>query len=89
MDEDEEVLLTPGWMGSDFLCARPSLLSGLARIVDLGGFFDSYNRSQTAEEADARATFSDWLNAGRDLHGAIVAYKKQQEADQLAIPFGE
>jgi len=49
------------------LFAQPSFLSGTARLVDLGGVFDKYNRSQTEEQADARALASDWSSIGYDL----------------------
>ena len=40
---------------TDFLFATPSFLSGAARVLDIGGTFDSYNSSESTEEADARA----------------------------------
>ena len=56
---------------SDFLFARPSLLSGLARLVDFGCTFDAYNQSRTTAEADVRAAVSDWLSVGDDIATAI------------------
>jgi hypothetical protein len=47
-------------LSTDFLFARPSLLRGMARVVDLGGRLDSfaYNFSSTPEEAaDLAAAF--------------------------------
>ena len=55
---------------TDFLFARPSFLSGVARILDLFGVFDSYNLSRTPEEADARAMYSDWRIVGQDIFDA-------------------
>ena len=52
---------------SDFLFAQPGLLYGLSRFFDFSGAFDSYNRSATEIEADARATFADWHIIGGDL----------------------
>lgn len=60
-----------------FLCADPSWLSGAARILDLGGTFDVYNSSATGEEADAKATYSDWAMVGEDLQHAIDEYELQ------------
>jgi len=31
-------------MTSDFLAATPSFLSGMARVLDMFGVFDKYNR---------------------------------------------
>ena len=56
---------------SDFLFARPSWLSGIARMWDFGGAFDSYNISRTPEEADTKAILSDWYIIGQDTMSAI------------------
>jgi hypothetical protein len=58
-------------MSSDFLFARPTLLTGAARVLDLWGVFDEYNESATPAQADARAIFSDWRITGQDLVGAL------------------
>ncbi len=52
---------------TDYLFARPRGLYGVARLLDLGATFDEYNSSDTEQEADARATYSDWLAVGNDL----------------------
>ncbi|MGB8261571.1 MAG: hypothetical protein WCE75_14515 [Terracidiphilus sp.] len=56
---------------SDVLFARPSFVSGAARVLDLGGVFDVYNVSKTPQEADERAIESDWRAIGGDLHDAM------------------
>ena len=58
-------------MGSDFLFAMPSVLSGEARSLDLGATFDSYNESVNEQLADAKALSSDWWSIGRALLGAM------------------
>ena len=55
---------------TDYLFASPSFLSGMARTLDLGGAFDTYNESPSPGVADARALFSDFLAVGRDLVNA-------------------
>ena len=50
--------------------AIPSIWSGAARLVDLGGTFDAYNYSDSVEEADVRALRSDWTHVGHDLFRA-------------------
>lgn len=60
---------------SDFLFAQPGFLYGLARFFDFAGVFDSYNRSHTGIEADARATFADWCVTGADLVRALESMK--------------
>jgi hypothetical protein len=56
---------------TDALFARPSFLSGAARVLDMGGTFDEYNESATPGEADARALWGDWAVVGEDMRIAI------------------
>jgi len=58
-------------METDFLYAKPSTLSGVARTLDLGAQFDDYNSSLNGEQADAIATGLDWHLAGRELWEAF------------------
>ena len=77
-------------MGSDFLFAMPSLLSGVARTLDLGSTFDSYNASKTPEEADRRALVADWKSTGQDLDRAMRTHEEQQpQPSQMALALGE
>jgi hypothetical protein len=77
-------------MGSDFLFAQPSWLSGVARTLDLGATFDGYNESPTGEIADARALFADWHQVGEDLVEAMDRFEKNEpETTQLVLAFGE
>ncbi len=64
---------------SDFLFAQPSLASGAARVFDLWGQFDDYNRSETTLEADARAIASDWLIVGQDISDAMERHDDESE----------
>jgi hypothetical protein len=65
---------------SDFLFAQPSLGSGAARVFDLWGQFDEYNRSNTPAEADAKAIASDWIVMGQDICDAIEQYDSECNA---------
>ena len=69
---------------SDFLFARPSLVSGVARLVDFGCAFDSYNISSTGKEADVRALISDWFSVGDDISQAIEDLKAEAEEPEVA-----
>ena len=60
---------------TDFLFARPSFGSGVARALDLCGTFDAYNVSASETEADALAIASDWLVVGKDMGDAIEQAK--------------
>ena len=59
------------WIGTDMLFARPSFASGAARVLDLGGTFDDYNRSRSEDDADMRALQGDWAAVGSDMHAVI------------------
>ena len=66
-----------GDIQTDFLFAKPSALSGVARLIDLSGLFDDYNRSQHPGEADIKALLSDWYIVGQDLKYAIKEEAKK------------
>lgn len=65
---------------TDFLFAQPSLGSGAARVFDLFGQFDEYNRSDYPAEADAKALASDWILVGQDMCEAIEQYESERTA---------
>jgi len=44
---------------TDFLYARPSVLEGMGRNVDLFGVLNKYNTSQNGAEADLKARRND------------------------------
>ena len=55
---------------ADYLFATPSALSGIARFFDFAGTYDTYNVSATEAEADAKATYLDWICVGDALRAA-------------------
>lgn len=58
------------------LFARPSFLTGVARVIDFGGVLSSYNVSPSNREADYYAFLSDWLSVGDDLEFALEQYEE-------------
>src|SRR6266478_1510339 len=60
---------------SMFLFARPSIISGAARLLDFWGYFDAYNNSRNGAEADAKALYSDWRTVGEHLMESMEAYE--------------
>jgi hypothetical protein len=66
---------------SDFLFARPSFLSGMARVADLFGQFDSYNDSVTPVEADRKAALADWTAVGNDMRHAMSRFEAERAAE--------
>ncbi len=73
-------------MGSDYLFAMPSLWSGMARVMDLSGSSDSYNRSSDGKSADAKAIEIDWQLVGQDMYVAIEDFEESDEAPQESEP---
>lgn len=69
---------------SDFLFARPSVTSGLARMFDFAGSFDDYNHSATEDEADAKAIFADWAVVGDSIRSAMEQEQDEEAADEKA-----
>ncbi len=78
-------------MDTTFLFASPSLFSGMARMLDIYGQFDSYNVSETEETADAKALYSDFRMIGQDLKQAIESLSTDKDAQvdhrQLTFAF--
>jgi hypothetical protein len=62
---------------SDFLFAQPSFSSGAARVFDLWGHFDEYNRSDAPADADAKAIAADWLLVGQDILDSIEYHESE------------
>jgi hypothetical protein len=72
---------------ADFLFARPSFLSGLARTLDIHGSFDQYNVSRSEQEADFQALLCDWLVAQQDIDEAWteIARENPDYVQALAV----
>jgi isocitrate dehydrogenase kinase/phosphatase len=62
---------------STILFARPSFLSGIARLFDFGGGLNEYNDMPTPDAADALALQADWETIGQDMRDAITTYDRQ------------
>lgn len=65
---------------TDRLFAMPSILSGAARVLDLGDTFTEYNISRTPEEADMKALAADWGVISDDLWEAFHQLKERTPA---------
>jgi len=72
---------------SDFLVARPSFVSGVARLLDWYGFYDAYNASRTGREADYKALLSDWYIVGQDIQDAMKAFESSLPASRDASQY--
>ena len=56
---------------TDFLYAMPKFVSGMGRVIDIGGTMTVFNNSDTEVETDTRAIYSDWLATGDDMRKAM------------------
>ena len=64
-----------------FLFADPSFTSGAAAVIDIGGTLIQYNSSTDGNEADLRATASDWAVTGKDIKRGIEKFEKKVKAE--------
>lgn len=64
-------------MRADYLYATPSVWSGVARLLDLFGRFDTYNDSAADDLADARALYCDWHVVGQNLADAMMRVERE------------
>ena len=59
---------------SDYLFARPSLIEGVGRIIDLSNSLNIYNNSA---DPDARGIFQDWKALGHDVRVALEQLREE------------
>lgn len=64
----------------DFLFARPSILDGVGRNLDLFGIMQVYNRSETTQEADRRAFEADMGALRKDAQIAFDMTRNKYES---------
>ena len=69
-------------IASDFLVARPSALSGIARFFDFAGAFDAYNGSPTPEEADVNAIYADWSVVGDSIRSTACHLSAEHDVEE-------
>ena len=69
-------------MGTDYLFARPSFISGMAGAMDMSGtLVKEYNRSATVNLADYLALKSDWAISGLDLFMSMERFNETHGKD--------
>ena len=56
---------------TDFLFAKPTFISGMGAVIDLGGTMVMFNESSSPEEADYLALANDWATVGGDIRSAM------------------
>ncbi len=64
--------------GSVLRVARPSWISGAARLVDLGGIYTRY-ALQRVPQPPSNGLSGDWEVVGSDLKNAWNVYSSQQQ----------
>lgn len=65
-----------------FLVAKNDFISGVSRTLDIASTRNKrvYNTSQSGDEADKKAIFSDWFMIGNDIRSAYEQFKKEIKA---------
>lgn len=61
-----------------YLVSRSTVLTGIGQIFDFAGSYQEYNTSDADTEADAKATFLDWLAVGADLKQALNKFENER-----------
>lgn len=62
----------------------PSILSGISRILDVGGTLEDYDPVfRTGPEEDLAALRSDWIVIGQDFRDAIATYADREISERL------
>ncbi len=61
------------------LFAEPSLIGGMARVVDLGATLQDYNYSRNTAEADTKALINDWFAIGDDIRHSLNQYERTRK----------
>lgn len=60
------------------LFAKPSFLTGLSVVLDIGSTFNQYNEDKTGSEADIEALRSDWYSVGDDIACAMQQFRSSR-----------
>lgn len=67
----KELILSETFRLSDL----PSFISGMASVLDIGSTLTDFNDSVDEDEADYKATQSDWRAVGKDLKRAMSTWE--------------
>ena len=66
---------------TSFLLPTNNFFVGLGSVLNLSGSYFIYNYSDSNEEADSKALFSDWNNIGNDFKIAEKNFKKSNKKE--------
>lgn len=66
------------------LYPRPSFFRSMASVLDVFGVFREHGVTNDAEQADARALYSDFRAVGVDLAKAMSRYESEQKGRSQA-----
>lgn len=68
---------------TDFLMAKSDFWVGRGSVVNIGGSYFLYNRSETPVEADIRGLAADWCIVGQDIAYALKHHADQNQTELL------
>ncbi len=57
---------------TDFLFAKPTFISGMGAVIDLGGTMVRFNELLTPDEADYLALANDLATVGHDIRNFML-----------------
>jgi hypothetical protein len=58
---------------------KPSLVEGMARVLDLGSTLQAYKEHKNSAEANFEALKKDWKRVGEDIKISIGNYEQKQK----------
>ena len=68
---------------ADILFARGSFLSGISRVLDIGGTQVEFNRSKDSAQADHAALLMDMRAVGDEMRSVMETFRREQGLDSL------
>ena len=63
---------------TNILFPEGGFIKGMMRALDLFGVTDAYNISDSPQEADSKALYSDWVTTGNDIRNAMETCANEQ-----------
>jgi hypothetical protein len=56
--------------------SNPSFKDGVFELINMNDVSEKYNISNSVDEADTKALYSDWKEVGKDISSAINNYNE-------------
>lgn len=66
-----------------YLYSKPNFITGYGRLIDVAGYFNTYNENETEKEADSKAIHNDWRMVGCDIKSSINKYEQEEKKEEV------